>query len=106
MRSKLAKVLQRKTLCFHTAANKNARKLSAISAVACSEAGKEVLVNSRAWTGRFHASCTGRAWHSVQCMAASGAAAKTVLLVESPAKAKKIQTFLGADYQVRLLSGP
>ncbi|CAL8469974.1 g9516 [Coccomyxa elongata] len=35
-----------------------------------------------------------------KCRAASGAAAKTVLLVESPAKAKKIQTFLGADYQV------
>ncbi|BDA43988.1 DNA topoisomerase 1 [Coccomyxa sp. Obi] len=100
MRSELVKVLQRGTVCFHTAASSNARKLSATNAAPCFETGQEILVASRAWTGRSHASCSGRAWHSLQCRAASGAAAKTVLLVESPAKAKKIQTFLGADYQV------
>ncbi|KAK9916124.1 hypothetical protein WJX75_008944 [Coccomyxa subellipsoidea] len=37
---------------------------------------------------------------ALQCRAASTAAARTVILVESPAKAKKIQQFLGTGYQV------
>lgn len=53
--------------------------------------------------GPFQASLPGRAWQVLQCRATSAAAARTVILVESPAKAKKIQQFLGTEYQVNFL---
>ncbi len=102
MRSDLVNVLQRGTLSCHTAASSSAMKLSGTNAPF--RTGQAIQISSRAWTGRLHTFCSGRAWHLLQCRAASKAAAKIIVLVESPAKAKKIQSFLGADYQVRLVS--
>ena len=102
MRSDLVNVLQRGTLSSHTAASSGAMKLSGTNAPC--RTGQAIQISSRAWTGRLHTFCSGRAWHLLQCRAASKTAAKIVVLVESPGKAKKIQSFLGADYQVRLVS--
>ena len=95
MQSKCINSLRRESWCFIGAACMKAPQI--IRHSSCQ-------LSFQRLTRPLHTSCAVRAWQALQCRAASTAAARTVILVESPAKAKKIQQFLGTGYQVTFIT--
>lgn len=94
MHARVLKLLQAETLSYLGKASNHCRLF-----VASHHAGRhQTPLGKWSFTGLMHpANARFQSW---QCRAASAASAQTVVLVESPAKAKKIQQFLGPGYQV------